>query len=228
MVSRLRFACNAGAAMLVAALAPGVLAQETAIRKVQSWSLNAVELPWSGASPPTHGLRLTLIAFAGTAWTPRAILDAARDMAPLVARCGVRITEANLHLLEAPARFRYYRTPVARELARLAPFPRPAIYFVEDTLNRPAFDAEAIGRSNSLRRPELADTVWVAAGTRDLPIALAHELVHVLMDSGEHSEEPDNLMRAETTRAHTRLTDAQCTSMLTAAERNGLLARLPN
>ena len=106
--------------------------------------------------------------------------------------------------------------------------PRPAIYFVEDTLNRPAFDAEAIGRANSGNRPELADTIWVAAGTRDLHVALAHELFHVLEDSGAHSDEPNNLMRPETTPENTRLTDSQCAQMRATAERNGLLTLLSN
>jgi hypothetical protein len=156
------------------------------------------------------------------------ILAAAKDMAPVLAACGVRIVEIDLQLIDAPARFRYYRTPVAREFAQLVPVSRPAIYFVEDTLNRPAFDAEAIGRSNSASRPELRDTIWVATGTRDLPIVLAHELAHVLMDSGAHNNEPGNLMRAETASGNTRLTDAQCARMRETAERNGLLTPLPN
>ena len=181
-----------------------------------------------GASPPTHGLRLALIALRGTSWIAETILAAARDIGPMLARCGVRVVEAKLQLFDAPARFRYYRTPVAREFARLVPASRPAIYFVEDTLNRPAFDAEAIGLGNSATRPELANTIWVAAGTRDLPVVLAHELVHVLMDSGVHDDEPGNLMRAETEPGNTRLTDAQCARMRETAQRNGLLAPLPN
>ena len=149
-------------------------------------------------------------------------------MAPVLARCGVRLVDVKLELIDAPARFRYYRTPVAREFAQLVPAPRPAIYFVEDTLNRPAFDAEAIGRGNSAGRPELTDTIWVAAGTRDLPIVLAHELAHVLMDSGAHEDEPGNLMRAETAPGNTRLTATQCARMRETAERNGLLAPLRN
>jgi len=149
-------------------------------------------------------------------------------MAPLFAPCGVRIAAAELRVLDAPPRFRDYETRVSRELARLAPAPRPAIYFVADTLNRPAFDAEAIGRANSGQRPELADTVWVAAGTRDLHVVLAHELTHVLMDSGAHSEEPGNLMQSETTPENTRLTETQCARLRATAERNGLLTPLKN
>ena len=60
-------------------------------------------------------------------------------------------------------------------------------------------------------------------GARDLPQVLAHELVHVLSDSGAHSEEPDNLMRADTSPRATGLTDAQCERLRTRGEANGLL-----
>jgi len=199
-----------------------------AIEAVRSWHLAASDLPWPGATPATHGLRLTLIVFRDTTWDPETVLAAANKMAPLLAQCGVRIIAAELWQLAAPPRFRYYQTPVSRELARLAPMPRPAIYFVADTLNRPAFDAEAIGRANSGNRPELADTIWVAAGTRDLHVALAHELFHVLEDSGAHSDEPNNLMQSETTPENTRLTDSQCAGMRATAQSNGLLTALAN
>ena len=195
---------------LLIAIAARAESDTPAIKTVRSWILAASDLPWTGVSPATHGLRLTLIIFRETAWEPETILAAAKNMAPLLAQCGVRIVAAELRLLDAPPRFRYYQTPVSRELARLAPVPRPAIYFVADTLNRPAFDAEAIGRANSAKRPELADTVWVAAGTRDLHVALAHELFHVLEDSGAHSDEANILMWSETAPENTRLTDSQC------------------
>jgi hypothetical protein len=208
-------------------IAAAAHAQEAhAIKVVRSWILAAPDLPWTGASNPTHGLRLALITMRETAWDPDAILAAMRNMTPLLAQCGVRIVEANLQLVDAPPRFRFYRTPVAREFTRLLPVPRPAIYFVADTLNRPAFDAEAIGRANSANRPELADSIWVAAGTRDLHVALAHELAHVLMDSGEHSDETGNLMLAETAAGNTRLTDSQCARIRETGERNGLLTLL--
>lgn len=219
----LRLLVLAGLLIAVAARAES---KTPVIKAVRSWHLAASDLPWPGATPATHALRLTLIVFRDTTWDPETILAAAKNMAPLLAQCSVRIVAAELRQLAAPPRFRYYRTPVSRELARLAPVPRPAIYFVEDTLNRPAFDAEAIGRANSANRPELADTIWVAAGTRDLHVALAHELFHVLMDSGAHSDEPNNLMLPETAPENTRLTDSQCAQMRATAQRNGLLTLL--
>jgi hypothetical protein len=102
---------------------------------------------------------------------------------------------------------------------------RPAVYLVRDTKNRPAFDAEAIGRGNSRSRPELADTIWMTAATRDPGIALAHELTHVLMDSGEHSDEEGNLMREETSTRNASLSVSQCARLRETGSRNGLLER---
>ena len=69
----------------------------------------------------------------------------------------------------------------------------------------------------------MTDTVWVTASIRDLPIALAHELVHVLTDSGEHSNAPENLMRDDTAPGNTRLTLEQCSNIVAIGQANGLL-----
>jgi hypothetical protein len=135
----------------------------------------------------------------------------------------VALEPAELVLIAAPERYRDFYTPTARELARALPLAKPAIYFLAGTRQRPAFDAEAIGRGNSRSRPELADTVWVTRATRDSGIVVAHELAHVLMDSGEHSEEPGNLMRDETAPGNTRLSAAQCARLRDRAVANGLL-----
>ncbi len=55
------------------------------------------------------------------------------------------------------------------------------------------------------------------------PYLLRHELVHVLMDSGEHSEEPGNLMRDETAPGNTRLSAGQCDRLQAVGTENGLL-----
>jgi hypothetical protein len=116
-----------------------------------------------------------------------------------------------------------FSTSAARELARAHPVARPTLYLVRDTKSRPAFDAEAIGRGNSKTRPEVADTVWMTAASRDPGVALAHELAHVLMDSGEHSDEEGNLMRDETSARNKRLTPGQCARLRDTGKANGLL-----
>ena len=217
--------------VLSLALRAGVAHAQTefpAIATRETRVVAAADLPWNRALLATHGLSLTMIIPDDTGWKADDVLAATQRMAPLLAQCGVRIVALELRLLAVTPRFRNYETTVSRELARLAPMPRPAIYFVADTLNQPAFDAEAIGRANSRNRPELADTVWVAAGTRDLHVVLAHELAHVLMDSGAHSDEARNLMRPDTAPENTLLTATQCALLRETAERNGLLKPLRN
>lgn len=178
------------------------------------------------ADSASHRVRLTLAYLEGSGWAPEAIQSAVRQSAQIIAQCGVALENAELVLIRAPDRYRDFYTPVSRELARTLALRKPAVYFVAGTRQRPAFDAEAIGRGNSRTRPELADTVWVTLGTRDLGIAIAHELTHVLMDSGGHSEEPGNLMREDTAPENTRLSDGQCARLRDKGSANGLLAPL--
>lgn len=175
---------------------------------------------------PSSELRLTLAYLDGSGWSADTILAAIAQSARILRQCGVSLRQAELVRISAPDRYRHFQTQVSRELARALPLPKPAIYFVVGTRQRPAFDAEAIGRANSRTRPELTDTVWVTYGARDLPIAIAHELAHVLMDSGEHSDDPGNLMRADTDPENPQLTDAQCARLRGTAIANGLLQPL--
>lgn len=107
----------------------------------------------------------------------------------------------------------YFNDAHATALVRGLKVPRPAIFFVRDTLQRIAFDAEAIGRASASRRPELVDTVWMTEAIGHPGIALAHELYHVLADSGAHSEDAANLMYPRTSGENTRLDEAQCMRM---------------
>jgi len=173
--------------------------------------------------PGAHQLKLTLAFLDGSGWSPETILNAMRESARVLGQCGVAMETAELVRFGAPARYRDFHTPAARELVRTLALRKPTIYFVSGTRQRPAFDAEAIGRGNSRTRPELADTVWVTRGTRDLGIALAHELTHVLIDNGEHSDAPGNLMRENTAPENIDLTDAQCARIRATARANGLV-----
>jgi hypothetical protein len=191
------------------------------IREVHVRTLPAAQLPAMNST--THELRIAAYWFKNGKWTDADVVPALMQSAALLGQCGIKLAHANLRVIEAPRRFHFYATAVSRELLRRLQVAKPALFFVDDTLNRPAFDAEAIGRANSTTRPELVNTVWIAHGARDLPQALAHELVHVLSDSGEHSAETGNLMRVETSPANTQLTEAQCTRMRTQGVAHGLL-----
>jgi Zn-dependent protease with chaperone function len=179
-------------------------------------------LPVQAREP--YALQLTLVHFANGAWREDEILAAATAAAGILGQCAITAGSMEVVRVDPESRFRYFHTPTSRELARKLRLRTPAVYFVDGTRQNPAFDAEAIGRGNSRGRPELRDTVWVVHGARDLEIAIAHELAHVLMDSGEHSDEPGNLMRDETAPGSTRLTDAQCARLRATGTANGLLA----
>jgi len=172
-------------------------------------------------------LRLTLVLFAGGAWTESEALAAARQAASILGQCGIAAAPIDVVRADEGPGYRLFHTPRSRALVRKLEPRKPAVFFVDGTLQQPAYDAEAIGRDNSGSRPELADTVWIVHDARDPGVALAHELAHVLMDSGEHSQEPGNLMRAETAPQNTRLSGAQCARLRERASANGLLAPTP-
>ena len=213
-------------ACLLCCASAGLAQSAAPLRLADTWPLPEHELPYAGAQPSTHRLQLDLIAFRDTQWEPDHILRAVRDAAALLAQCGIRLQRAELYRFDGgEPSLRYLSTPVSRQLVRRVRPAKPAVFFVRDTRHVPTFDAEAFGTGNTATRPELVFTVWITAASRDLPLALAHELAHVLMDSGEHSIEPGNLMREETVPGNTRLTPEQCARATAAGEHNGLLQR---
>ena len=177
----------------------------------------------AATAQPRLVLPLAVVILDGSGWTGERAQAALREAGAILAQCGVVLEAAAPLALEVPPGLIDFSTRAARELARAHPIARPTLYLVRGTNSRPAFDAEAIGRGNSRTRPEIADTVWMTAASRDPGIALAHELAHVLMDSGEHSEDEGNLMRDETSRSSTRLSPAQCERLRDTGKANGLL-----
>lgn len=197
---------------LVLWVAPGALpaaASEPELRWMGSATLAIAPAAAKSRFQPLE-LRPTLVYFVAGGWTRAEIEGAATSAAAILAPCGVAMPQARLHLIDGPDRYADFFVPVSRELAQRMPYPRPTVYFVRDTRQPIAFDAEAVGLSNSRTRPELANTVWITRAIRDPGVSLAHELVHVLMDSGEHSDAPRNLMRDQTAPDNTGLTPAQC------------------
>ena len=179
----------------------------------------------SGAAlaQPRLVVPLAIVMLEGSGWTRERAQSALREAGDILAQCGVTLEHGDPVVLEVPPRLMDFSTPAARELARTHPVARPTLYLVRDTKSRPAFDAEAIGRGNSRTRPEIADTVWMTAASRDPGVALAHELAHVLMDTGEHSDEEGNLMRDETSARNKRLAPGQCARLRDTGTANGLL-----
>jgi hypothetical protein len=190
---------------------------------MRALSLALVLACGAATAQPRLTLPLTIVMIDGSGWTRERADSALREAAAILGQCGMALERAAFRVIEVPGNQMDFSTPVARELARAYPVARPTLYLVRDTKSRPAFEAEAIGRGNSRTRPEIADTVWMTAGARDPGVALAHELAHVLMDSGEHSDEAGNLMRDETSQNSTKLSAAQCARVVDRGKANGLL-----
>jgi hypothetical protein len=213
------------AALALAACA--ALAQDAGLPQIRTVGhLTVKEAAYGVSGPaPTYRMGLGIAVMSGAGWRAAEVLEAAKRAGVILAQCAIG-TSIELFEFEGPKRYRSLFTPVSRELARRLALPKPTLFFVGDTRNQPAFDAEAVGRANSRTRPEMADTVWIVSGARDLPVVIAHELAHVLADSGNHSDESGNLMRAETSGDGTRLTPAQCEAIVATGSANGLLKPL--
>ncbi len=188
------------------------------------WS--AADLAGEGeavVSGSTHQLRPTLVILEGTGWQIGAIREAMAKAAPILAQCGIVIPQITVRVVEGPERVKNFRNDWSAELvSELAP-ERPAVFFVRDTLQEIPFDAEAIGRSNSRKRRQLADTVWMTAVAQDIDISLAHELYHVVADSGQHDSDPMNLMHERSNGTNTTLRASQCLRVIRVGEALGNL-----
>jgi hypothetical protein len=175
----------------------------------------------------THELRPTLVILEDAGWQMDAIREATAKAAPILAQCGIVIPQITVRVVEGPERVKNFRNDWSTELAsELAP-DRPAVFFVKDTLQEIPFDAEAIGRSNSRKRRQLADTVWMTAAAQDRDISLAHELYHVVADSGQHDPDPMNLMHERSNGMNTTLRASQCLRLIRVGEALGNLTRIP-
>ncbi len=174
----------------------------------------------------THELRSTLVILEGTGWQLDAIREATAKAVRILAQCGIAIPEVTVRVVEGPARMKIFRNDWSAELvSELAP-DKPAVFFVKDTLQEMPFDAEAIGRSNSRKRRQLADTVWMTAAVDDIDISLAHELYHAVADSGLHDPDPMNLMHERTNGMNTTLRASQCLRLIRVGEASGNLTRI--
>ncbi len=164
---------------------------------------------WRGA-PGERLLQLDLVVLGESGWQVMELPPLVQAVADIYAPCGVQLTVVRWQQLAVPEALRDFSTPAARVLVRGIDIRKPAVFLVRDTRQRPAFDAEAIGAGNSASRPELRDTVWL---TRALPhpeVGLAHELFHVLINSGGHSDAPRNLMNEYAAPENRWLDSQQC------------------
>ena len=198
-------------------------ATPTAVTEIPSGVWTAEHLHPAGAVPPHgHTIALDVLILSGTGWQIPEIHRAVARAAEILAQCEVSVARVRVRTVEASRRYRYLHDTWSRRLVKRLDPARPAVFFVEETLREPAFEAEAFGQGNTRRTPALRDTVWITRAARDTGIVLAHELFHVLADLGRHETDPGNLMNERTGDGNTGLHDWQCERLRKVATAFGL------
>lgn len=202
-------------------------AAQTSVSERWSESLSRADFvsPSSNGPAPSAALDLSVITVVGSGWEPPAVRTMLRSAAAILGQCGIALRKASVHYLSAPERLRYFTAETAEALVKARAYAKPAAFLVAETRRPVPFDAEAFAPANSAGNPSLADTVWIVRKTPNPGIALAHELVHVLTDNGEHSAVAGNLMRDETAPENTNLAPDQCRRILQIGSERGLLVK---
>lgn len=174
---------------------------------------------------------LTAIMLEDTGWTEEIISSVLTAAMRVLAQCDVSARGFTLIQLATDPQHQDLWTPASRRLAHqvrtqvLARESSPSvlIFFVRDTRNTPEFAAEAFGLGNTRTRPELTHSIWITRTAPDLNTTIAHEMFHVLANSGDHTRDASNLMSESTAHGGHRLTPHQCDSLHKEARKNNLL-----
>ena len=148
-------------------------------------------------------------------WQTAAVKTAIDEVNTILLQCGIAVTEIKYFGTKTPDYLQDLETGTAYTVLSRFRELHPGennILLLLARHNRMQidFEAQAFGQANTATRPWLEDTLWIMHGARDVPIALAHELMHILSNSGEHAPSPQNLMSADTDAKGTLLTPAQC------------------
>src|SRR5216684_2094650 len=176
----------------------------------------------------TYEFRPTLILIDDSGWTQKLLIDASTYSTEILSQCGIGVPAINLITLKTSEKYKHPGRSQRVVLARsVFPAAKPLVFFIRsagDVMN----DAFSFGRSNT-KSAELKDTVWVKNALTDIAgVALAHELVHILSNSGEHINEPNNLMNEDADTITVKLKPDQCNNIIKRGIENGFLNRKTN
>ncbi|MGB5705669.1 MAG: S8/S53 family peptidase [Arenicellales bacterium] len=161
-----------------------------------------------------YSLSLNLLQL-DSRWQKELVLEAVEGANKILEQCQLSIDAVNFYSMNARDYLQDLETgsayTILQEFRALLPESRGVeILFARESRMEVVFEAEAFGPGNTATRPWLQDSVWIAYGSRDLPVTIAHELFHVLSNTGGHAPSPQNLMSAESSLENTELTPAQC------------------
>lgn len=160
-------------------------------------------------------------------WSKELVSKSLLEAETILAQCNIAFNSVTISELSVPAYLRDLEAGSTKTLVsalnNTTEFKPIKIFYARDTRMLTPFDGEAFGRANTRRRPWLQDSVWLMNGIEDAGIALAHELYHVLTNTGEHNQIADNLMQARTSQGRTTLEPMQCEAAIRTAKENLLL-----
>jgi len=160
-------------------------------------------------------------------WSNEIIDNSVREAEKILAQCNIMFASVTITELSVPEYLRDLKTGPARTLISAldndSAFKPIKLFYARDTKMLTPFDGEAFGKGNTRTRPWLQDSVWLTQGIKDPGIALAHELFHVLTNSGAHNKITDNLMQNRTSPGNVNLTEDQCATAVNVAKKNTLL-----
>lgn len=161
-------------------------------------------------------------------WSKELVSKSLLEAENILAQCNIAFNSVTISELSIPAYMRDLEAGSAKTLISAlnnnnTEFKPVKVFYARNTRMLTPFDGEAFGRGNTRRRPWLQNSVWLTNGIKDAGIALAHELYHVLSNSGEHNQISDNLMQTRTTQGNTVLEPMQCEAAIRVAQDNLLL-----
>ncbi len=170
-------------------------------------------LPDLDIKPPQAqaGFRLPLdILVLDSRWSPQRIEQTVQQAYQILAQCAVIPGEISIHAVSGDDYLRDLSTGSARTLFEAVGSAKATVVFARDTRMQAQYLGEAFGLGNTRMRPWLANSVWLMLDVEDAGIALAHELYHVIANSGAHVEGVVNLMQPRTRPESLALTVEQC------------------
>jgi hypothetical protein len=177
----------------------------------------------AAADARTYEFRPTLVLIDNSGWTKKLLINASTHSMEILGQCGIGVPTINLITLKTSEKYKDPDRSQRIDLARsISPAAKPLVFFIRsagDVMK----DAFSYGRSNT-RSAELKDTVWVKSELTDIAgVALAHELIHILSNSGEHINEPGNLMNEDADTTTVKLKPDQCNNIVRLGIENGFL-----
>ena len=143
-------------------------------------------------------------------WSRDAIEKTVQTAYDILWQCSIIAGDISIRVFNGDDYLRDLSTGGARTLLEAANTEHATVVFARDTLMQAQFTGEAFGIGNTRMRPWLANSVWLMPDVDDPGIALAHELYHVIANSGAHVDGAANLMQGRTRPDSTELTTEQC------------------